>query len=279
MKGSYKLEVWGAQGGDSAGNGFISDRGKGGLGGYSTGIISLTKPTKFFIYVGGQGKTGDSQDGSVADGGFPDGGLSKTGHKSPYTTVPGSGGGSSSIRVSTDSLFSRVIVAGGGGGASGTDYYSDHGGYGGGLSGCNCYYTGSLHNQGGGTQTGSSAGYGNGKNGDAGVFGRGAAGLYRQGSNSGGGGGGGWYGGGSGGYGNVTSCSGGGGGSGWIFTESSLQNWRSGNSSDASNYLLDASFYLTNASTKEGNTSFTNTNGNGNEVGHRGNGYAKITPQ
>ena len=74
VKGSYKLEVWGAQGGDSAGNGSITDsRGKGGLGGYSTGIISLTKPTKFFIYVGGQGKTGDSQDGSVNDGGFPDG--------------------------------------------------------------------------------------------------------------------------------------------------------------------------------------------------------------
>ena len=40
-------------------------------------------------------------------------------------TVPGSGSGSSSIRVSTGSLFSRVIVAGCGCGASGTDYNTD----------------------------------------------------------------------------------------------------------------------------------------------------------
>ena len=73
------------------------------------------------------------------------------------------------------------------------------------------------------------------------------------------------------------TCSGGG-GSGWIFTESTYNTWRSGNSTDANQYLLKdhPEYYLTNAQTITGNTSFTSPTGS-NETGHSGNGYARIT--
>lgn len=93
--------------------------------------------------------------------------------------------------------------------------------------------------------------------------------MYNQGRDSGGGGSG---------YGKDTNCSGGGGASGWIFTKASLKRWQSGNPSDASKCQLNSSFYLSDATTLGGDMSFANTNGNGNEVGHRGDGYTKITP-
>ena len=50
-------------------------------------------------------------------------------------------------------------MAGGCGGASGTRYFTDHGGFGGGSSGGSCHYENYLNNLGEGTQTGSSSGY------------------------------------------------------------------------------------------------------------------------
>ena len=69
-----------------------------------------------------------------------------------------------------------------------------------------------------------------------------------------------------------------GGGSGWIFTESTYNTWKSGNSTDANNYLLknNPEYYLTNAQTIAGNNSFTAPGGS-SETGHSGNGYARIT--
>ena len=60
------------------------------------------------------------------------------------------------------------------------------------------------------------------------------------------------------------------GGSGFVWTSSTASNVPSG-------YSVPTKYYLTNASTKAGNTSFENTSG-GTETGHSGNGYAKITP-
>lgn len=282
-KGKYKLEVWGAQGGNSAGCGTGRHanvpRGKGGLGGYSVGQITLSEKTKFFIYVGGEGKSAQAGDGMDTAGSFPDGGGTKTGHCSyDSTSVPGTGGGSTSIRAKSDSLYSRVIVAGGGGGAGGDNYCTDHGGFGGGASGGNSYAIGSLRDRGAGTQTGSTPGpIGSGSEGVAGTFGQGATGLYRTGCDSGGGGGGGWYGGGSGGYGGDTNCASGGGGSGWIFTEESFSAWKSGDSQNAGRFELDSSFYLSDARTVPGNALFPDTSGSGSETGHSGNGFAKIT--
>ena len=57
------------------------------------------------------------------------------------------------------------------------------------------------------------------------------------------------------------------GGSGYVLTSSS---------SKPGGYLLGSQYYMTNAATYAGNTSFTSTSG-GTETGHSGNGYARIT--
>lgn len=64
---------------------------------------------------------------------------------------------------------------------------------------------------------------------------------------------------------------GGGGGSGYVYTSSTASNYPSG-------CLLDSSYYLTEASTIAGNSSIPATAG-GNETGHSGDGYARITNQ
>lgn len=66
-------------------------------------------------------------------------------------------------------------------------------------------------------------------------------------------------------------------GSGWIFTESSLKAFQSGDSSNASQFDLDISNYLTDAVCIGGNEEFPSPNGNRNEKGHRGHDCAKIT--
>lgn len=80
----------------------------------------------------------------------------------------------------------------------------------------------------------------------------------------------GWYGG----SGTVPDSSGdddrgGGGGSGFVWTSSTASNVPSG-------YSVPTKYYLTNAATYAGNTSFESTSG-GTETGHSGNGYARIT--
>ncbi len=87
--GNYKLEVWGAQGGNS-----------GGKGGYSIGVIRLAEMTTCNVYVGGGGGT--------PWGGFNGGARGSDDY--------GGGGGGTDIRIGT-TLLHRVIVAGGGGGS------------------------------------------------------------------------------------------------------------------------------------------------------------------
>ena len=235
--GRYKLECWGAQGG------YRSSSSYGGLGGYSVGEISLEKQTTLYVYVGGSGNTGKTS------GGFNGGGARAT-----YN----GGGGATDIRVGTDSLYARVIVAGGGGSDGATN---KNGMYGGGETGGTTtqnYGSGG----GGGTQTSG----GTGGSGNAGTFGQGGEGKAASNGYAGAGGGG-WYGGG-GSYpdGSGDDDRGGGGGSGFVWTG---QNAPSG-------YLLGSAYYLTNASTKAGNTSFT-APGGAAETGHSGDGYARIT--
>ena len=173
-----------------------------------------------------------------------------------------------------------MIVAGGGGGAGGSFNHIDPGGFGGGLSGGNCSYLDQLKDQGAGTQIDSTNGLGEGddRNGDRGKFGKGADGKYSQGCDSGGGGGGGWYGGGSGGFGNRNFVSSGGGGSGWTFTKSSMETWQKGDPENASKFALDSQYYLKDEACIGGNKEFPRKDGNVNETGHYGNGFAKITP-
>lgn len=219
--------------------------------------------------------------GEKAEGGFNGGGYNAD-TRSDYEK--GVGGGATDIRVNSDSLYSRVIVAGGGGGGNGaTSGGGSTGGAGGGTNGgvgtrqekSNDSY--SKTNASAGTQiSGGKPGEGSLSSGV--VIATGAVGvggsLPSQYNVMAGAGGGGWYGGGAG------NCHGGGGsgGSGWVFTESSYNQWKSGNSEDANQYTLDSSYYLQNAQTISGDNEFISTSGTGKETGHCGNGYAKITP-
>ena len=184
--GIYKIECYGASGGNGDGN----NSSYAGLGGYTSGILKIEENHNFFIYVGGQGTYA-----IVCTGGWNGGGSANN-----VRSASGSGGGASDIRLisgqwnNIDSLRSRIMVAGAGGGGG---RYSAKGGNGGGLTGTNG--NGST----GGTQT--SGGTSNGK------FGIGANGPttnYGKGC-----GGGGYYGGGANAAGNSYYHSGSGGSS------------------------------------------------------------------
>ena len=75
----------------------------GGLGGWVQASLSVTAGQKLYIYVGGDGSTGNSFNGGGAG--------SERG---------GGGGGATDIRTISGNLTSRHIVAGGGGSH---DYY------------------------------------------------------------------------------------------------------------------------------------------------------------
>ena len=134
--GTYKLEVWGAQGGNSTYHGTT-----GGKGGYSIGTISLTQNTTLYVYVGGMGSCGIM---GIYGGWNGGGGIVNSINSNSNQYHIGTGGGatdictvSSAVTINnyryirtTESYNSRLIVAGGGGGAE-----SLNGGYGGGTTG------------------------------------------------------------------------------------------------------------------------------------------------
>lgn len=249
-KGIYKLECWGAQGGNRSQDSASATVTGSGLGGYSIGILTLTQLTTCYIYVGGQGGMSSSTGNVKVEGGFNGGGFAS--HES--TGEPGNGGGGATdVRIAQDSLYARIIVAGGGGG-SGED--NETGGYGGGETGGAGSGNTSL------TQASQTSGGTN-------SFGFGLGGN----TYNGGAGGGGWYGGASrysvSSYSTGSDSEGGGGGSGYVYTSSTAKNYPSG-------CLLNSSYYLSDAKTIAGNTSFTSPTGS-SETGHPGNGYCRIT--
>jgi hypothetical protein len=249
-KGTYKLECWGAQGGNRSQDSASATVTGSGLGGYSIGTLTLTQLTTCYIYVGGQGGMSSSTGNVKVEGGFNGGGFAS--HES--TGEPGNGGGGATdVRIAQDSLYARIIVAGGGGG-SGED--NETGGYGGGETGGAGLRNTSL------TQASQTSGGTN-------SFGFGLGGN----TYNGGAGGGGWYGGASrysvSSYSTGSDSEGGGGGSGYVYTSSTAKNYPSG-------CLLNSSYYLSNAQTIAGNNSFVSPTGS-SETGHSGNGYCRIT--
>lgn len=130
-KGKYKLQCWGAQGGAS----FAVGGNTGSKGGYSEGIVTLTKTTTLYVFVGGRGSSGSTT--SLVNGGWNGGGASvgKSSYSSGDTngySYPACGGGATDISTVTStmsysngrtnrssaSLLARCIVAGGGAGGS-----------------------------------------------------------------------------------------------------------------------------------------------------------------
>lgn len=250
-KGTYKLECWGAQGGNGTASPSNNSQLFGGKGGYSYGVFSSTSDTVLYLYSGGQGSTATGSTSSGPNGGYNGGGAgSKNGSNNSNTQTSGGGGGATHIATTSgllntlsSSTASILLIAGGGGGAGGWygsfSTQSSNGGYGGGNSGGSAA-NGGGYSVSGGTQ---SSGY---------SFGQGASASTHVDQ---GGGGGGYYGG----YCSTgtsdSNICGGGGGSGYINTSK-----------------------LTSASTIAGNTSFTSPTGEV-ETGHSGNGYIRITIQ
>ena len=272
---SVKFQVWGAEGG--AYNSFFSEPGK---GGYAEGSLTNVAGQTIKVYVGGQGSVGNSATTFVG-GGYNGGGSA--------AYKGGGGGGATDMRIGGNTLYSRFIVAGGGGGANNYQpIYSAEGGAGGGAigadGGLDLMPSGSsVSNVGyqglGATQTaGGAGGVGNATayNGNAGTFGIGGntgRSYSIDYSYSSGAGGGGWYGGGGAAnynsYNRMYLHAGGGGGSGYVYTAATASNYPAG-------CLLNSNYYLTNARTIGGNSSFPSVDRN-TEIGHEGNGHARIT--
>lgn len=204
VTGMYKLEAWGAQGGNSTGP-QIGYTIFGGQGGYASGVRQINKGETLYLAVGGQGDTvtnlvaGGTRswlDITGKSGGYNGGGRGGDGARFSgwnYFAPGAGGGGATHIATTNRGVLSNysscrnelLIVAGGGGGAGGWN----GGGTGGGNEGQSVYNRNNSAS--GGTQSsGYSFGIGapgdNGRQygsvGDSSVEGRG-------------GGGGGWYGG------------------------------------------------------------------------------------
>ena len=203
--GIYKLEVWGAQGGQYSTY-------TPGYGAYSVGYANLIKDTKLYIVNGGSGILA-SANATFTNGGYNGGGQANYG--------AGTGGGATHIAkvsglLSTlSSQTGNILIVAGGGGGTGVYNANEIGGSGGGIIGVTGGHNSSswAGGGGGGTQTGGgSLGSGN-VQGTVGTFGSGGKGGYESEFTQGAGGGGGGYYGGAGGS---ARNGGGGGGSGYI---------------------------------------------------------------
>lgn len=221
--GTYRLEVWGAEGGWYS-PGDPEGYGRAGYpyGGYASGTVDLAAGTVLYVCAGG-GAGYSSPNGGYNGGGSSTGGFG--------------GGGATHIATSNRGCLaayalypSEVLIAAGGGGGNGR-YGSMEvkGGYGGGEAGEDGKEYGGGNGKGGTQSRGGSAGTneftGSGgddyqASGQPGSFG--AGGDARE---NAGGGGGGWYGGGGGAAPNGAAA-GGGGGSGYIggVTGGSMEN-------------------------------------------------------
>lgn len=248
-KGTYKLECWGAQGGS------YNTTYLGGYGGYSVGTISLTEPTIVYLVAGQQNNTYGTSAGAQSGTAFNGGGYGTTSYYSSTYTYSCAGGGGSDIRIGSNSLYARVIVAGGGSGST-----NGSRGYAGGGTTSDGYVSTYQATQ---TQAGNLGSFGVGANCTP------TQTNYKYVSA---GGGGGWYGGGS-----ATTYSDNsteyrkyhGGGSGYVYTSTTATNYPSG-------CQLNSSYYLTDASTIDGNTNFTSPTGT-SDTGNSGHGYVRIT--
>jgi hypothetical protein len=205
VTGTYKLEVWGAQGGNG-----------GGYGGYSYGNIYEEKGSVIYVCIGSAGSNNSARIGGA--GGYNGGGHG--GNAYPTYTTAGAGGGGGATHMSTTnrgilqtyvSYQSEIIIVAGGGGGLGWGPGGTGGGLSGGKSGGWNDGTGntSSGNSYGGTQSGGYA-FGLGQDGRSSVE------VINADDVGNGGGGGGWYGGYS--YQSTGRCSNdsGGGGSGYL---------------------------------------------------------------
>jgi len=228
--GSYRLEVWGAQGGTSSSH-------TGGLGGYTNVSKCLTAGTSGDTLYVGVGGTTTTANGGWNGGGCGNGwnsscdcgaGVSSSDYTQANTVYAAGGGGATHIgtvnaqlrNYASDQRNPNYIFAVAGGGGGGGE--ANNGGAGGKLNGLDGY--GSYKGHGGSSTTSTGGAGGNGMTSANGSFGQGGTANRLQSVASGvsrywaGGGGGGLYGGGGGDWSTSKSSKsysgGGGGGSG-----------------------------------------------------------------
>ena len=140
--GTYKLETWGAQGGN------VPDY-IGGYGGYSVGYSLLENGQKLYINVGGKGTDNLL---TVGSGGYNGGGTGTGGYCVGQNRYSGSGGGATHIATQSGLLStfeenrSKVLIAsGGGGGANNMESASGSGAAAGGYLGNTATWTNHGH--------------------------------------------------------------------------------------------------------------------------------------
>ena len=281
--GKYKIELWGASGGNA--NDITAS-----LGSYTKGIITLNKGEKYYIFVGEQGLATRYQT-------FNGGGIGGLG----LGSIGNSGGGATDIRLingswnNEKSLRSRIMVVAGGGGIAYDDYGKTGGrGFGGALTGFSGSYHSSHGDQkqygGGGTQiSGGAAGINTysatGENSD-GKFGVGGDSNSTSSYYGAGGGGGGYYGGGPGG--SVLSNgngNGGGGGSSYISGHAgciAIKSLNDGTPKVTTYSKIEDSYHysgkkFTETVMKAGNEVMPNYKTSADMTGNNGNGHARIT--
>ena len=260
VSGTYKLETWGAQGGDA------SETYRGGYGGYSYGSTYLKMNDIVYVNVGGAGVT-TSDFESMVSGGYNGGGAAINSNLKCSIYTSGSGGGATHISKQSGTLdtlenykYDIFVVSGGGGGSSYCNEFNyGNGGHGGGYTGTTAFNLSS-------DSVGNGYGYGGTQNSPGcmtdvlycSLFGH--AFIPTSSKTTFTGGGGGWYGGGP------ARISGAGGGSGYI-----------GNS-----LLTNKAMYCYNCeesseeSTKTISTTCAEETPTAN-CAKKGNGYARIT--
>jgi len=282
---TYKIECWGASGGNSYNDNEhpeYTNTVYGGKGGYCSGIVTFPSNLNIYVYIGlsGEGSLEQTFNGGGSAGARYNG---------------RSGGGATDVRLTEgntwrefSSLKSRIIVAAGGGGAH-HYFYGNNGGYAGGLFGQDGFKsghnvvneqlytiaTGAIQTSGGKGGVDNQQGYRHGGNGFFGVGG--IANNYGH----GGGGGSGYYGGGGGGNADDNVGSGAGGSSfisGYTgcnaIAESSTEDniIHTGQPNHYSGYIFTNSVMIDGGSVMPSPTG-------GTETGHEGNGYCIITWQ
>ena len=254
--GMYMFETWGAQGGLN-----------GGKGGYSRGIIHFPTKQEIHIFIGAKGDEKVHEWGEAKPS-FNGGGRGFSIHIDQSKKSVGSGGGATDIRINGTTLYHRVIVSGAGGGNAEGDGVHYTAGSGGGLSG----NPSALYKAQGGNQT--SPGIGECEIGSSPAFHESASGDFGQGGyfsgteSTFGGGGGGWYGGASG----MAGLDAGAGGSGYVLTSTSYK---------PENYTFSSQYFFSHTVMIDGDNKMPKCEGTFNprnvEIGHSGNGYARIT--
>lgn len=275
--GSYRVELWGAQGGGDYG----------GKGAYTKGNILLNKYDDMYIFVGGRGTGGLTTQNY--DGGYNGGGNITSVYDSSLAQIfewySYTGGGATDIRINDGTwnnynlLSSRIMVASGGGGMSEqTGYPIAAGGYGGtiiGGSGETSYYSTNSYGLGGTQVSGGQNKFNDQNFGGFGIGGDISNAIVI------GTGGGGYYGGGSA-YEKINQygLSSGGGGSSFIsgydgcdaISEESTED----NIIHTGQSIHYSGYKFSNAVMYAGNEEMPTHDGNGTMVGNSGNGFARI---